>query len=128
MSGVFQVVAALMPGVPAVPKPAGPSRHPLSSKPRWVHSAGGRVVVNRHGNDRSREAGTSSVTFGGIGAGAYSPSRNRSRPAHFDHSPGSSSILMNRPPITGRARMPSLFGLSVTYESTNGSRAVVSFR
>ena len=44
------------------------------------------------------------------------------RPAHFFHIAGSVSILMKTPPTTGRACMPSLWMLSVTYESTNGDR------
>ena len=116
------------PGVPLVPKPPGPCFQWLSSKPglrpvarRLVErvAPGGRLLLGgRHelGDARRR------------GRGANAPTFARSRLAHFFHVAGSSSILMNTPPITGRARMPSLLGLSVTYESTNGSRAVVSFR
>ena len=46
---------------------------------------------------------------------------------HFFHIPGSSSILMNTPPITGRARKPLSLAVSVMYQSVNGTRSGVSW-
>ena len=129
MSGVFQVVPIRRTGRSARAEAA------RALFPPAVVEAGtgpvGRWFRERVTPDEPAccsDVGTISVIVGGTGAGAQPPTFAWSRLAHFFQVAGSSSILMNTPPITGRARMPSLLALSVTYESTNGSRAVVSFR
>ena len=109
MSAVFQVVPTTAPGVPLVPKPPGPCFQRLSSKLGLLQSAAGFSNVNRQvdrlalrgrhdlGDRRRRRARRPNCR----------PLPGRGSPIS-SKSPGSSSILMNTPPITGRARMPSL--------------------
>ena len=76
----------------------------------------------------SREVATTSVICGGSGNGAQLPTFILSPLAHFFHIARSASILMKMPPTTGRACMPPLRTLSVSYESASGSRALVAFK
>src|SRR6478735_1838941 len=100
MSGVFQVVLTIAPGVPATPNPPRPLLHDESLNAAAVQSLVGVLVLYFHVCGDVDAFGSTGTA---VGSGAQPVSTVWSRLAHFDQSAESVSILMNTPPITLRA-------------------------
>src|SRR5690606_19885177 len=108
-------VRATAPGVPAAPKPPGPSVQPESSNEVDVQSPWGSSVVYRQTTGASSDVGTSVVIVRGVGNGAHSSGAGPDGAfrAQLIHASRSQRARMNTPPITGRAYIPACFPLSV---------------
>jgi hypothetical protein len=125
---VFHSVPIIEPGVPRVPKPAGPSCHWLSSKSACCQPSAGFRVVYRQTNASSSAVGSTVTNTGGLGIGAKSLAFVLSRPAYLAHTAWSYSICRNTPPTTGRAVKPTFLAVFVWYQSVIGERSGVSFK
>src|SRR5213082_3597731 len=103
MSSVRHSVRGVIPGVPGDPNGADPVFHEVLSYLSSNQMFPGLTVVYRHSTGAFRASGAISFTSGGVGSGAHFPLVLRPVNAHFFHVAGSVSILMKRPPTTGRA-------------------------
>src|SRR5262249_8087976 len=105
MSAVVHGVCTMPPGVPA-PNPDSPLFQLDASKSILNQSLGGASVVYCQFAGSVCAVRRIFFTCAGGGRGAQSPVLVLSRAVHFFQIVSSESILINTPPITGRACMP----------------------